>query len=338
MMNAQTYQEATRIFDFIDHPRETVAGLLPHTFNDVTISQRQKDGYINATAACKANGKQFNDYSRLNSTQEFLEELSRSIGIPIDLKVRSTGNPVDPKTGHTEITDTPLVLSITTGRNEFRGTWVHPQVAINLAQWISPKFAVAVSKWVYDWMMTGQTPAQGGEGQMERVFAAAFAQMEDRVARLERGLFAQSVAQATLAQPPIRVIQIADGLTLRAFYIDGQVMLMAKGLFPFSLGWVGVPAQLRRLSLSSDRGDFITYTLTDLVGIFRVPLLRLRELANLKPAGNSITILTATGIHRSLKTMEGTVARYLQTNLTQIIDEMSAQAKSYHQQRGNAST
>ena len=33
-----------------------------------------------------------------------------------------------------------------------QGTWVHPQVAINLAQWLSPKFAVLVSKWVFEWM------------------------------------------------------------------------------------------------------------------------------------------------------------------------------------------
>ena len=33
-----------------------------------------------------------------------------------------------------------------------QGTWVHPQVAISLAQWLSPKFEVQVTKWVFDWM------------------------------------------------------------------------------------------------------------------------------------------------------------------------------------------
>lgn len=36
-----------------------------------------------------------------------------------------------------------------------QGTWVHPQVAINLGQWASPKFAVLVSKWVFEWMSGG---------------------------------------------------------------------------------------------------------------------------------------------------------------------------------------
>ena len=35
---------------------------------------------------------------------------------------------------------------------ELRGAWVHPRVAINLAQWLSPVFAVRVSKWVFEWM------------------------------------------------------------------------------------------------------------------------------------------------------------------------------------------
>jgi predicted GIY-YIG superfamily endonuclease len=35
-------------------------------------------------------------------------------------------------------------------------TWVHPQVAINIAQWISPAFDLKVSGWVYEIMMTGK--------------------------------------------------------------------------------------------------------------------------------------------------------------------------------------
>jgi hypothetical protein len=45
-----------------------------------------------------------------------------------------------------------LVRTIVTGPNECRGTWVHPQVAINLAQWVSARFAVLVSEWVFEWL------------------------------------------------------------------------------------------------------------------------------------------------------------------------------------------
>jgi hypothetical protein len=40
--------------------------------------------------------------------------------------------------------------------DNIRATWVHPQVAINIAQWLSPMFDVKVSAWVYEVMMTGK--------------------------------------------------------------------------------------------------------------------------------------------------------------------------------------
>ena len=45
-----------------------------------------------------------------------------------------------------------LIQSFKGGRAENQGTWVHPDIAINLAQWLSPKFAVQVSRWVREWM------------------------------------------------------------------------------------------------------------------------------------------------------------------------------------------
>jgi len=103
--------------------------LITHNVEDNIIHQRSSDGYVNATALCRAVGKQFNDYSRTKTTQAFLQALSRSTGIPVDL----------------------LVITIIEGENYRRGTWVHPQVAINLGQWCSPEFAVAVAQFVNAW-------------------------------------------------------------------------------------------------------------------------------------------------------------------------------------------
>lgn len=99
------------------------------------IHQRVKDGYVNATAMCKAAGKPWADYNRLSTTSLYLEALSADMGIPI----------------------TELVQSIRGGVPTMQGTWVHPQVAIHLAQWLSPEFAVKVTKWVFDWM-SGKVP------------------------------------------------------------------------------------------------------------------------------------------------------------------------------------
>ena len=57
--------------------------LIPHEVEGNVINQRASDGYINATAMCKSVSKQFNDYSRLKSTKEFLIELSADTGIPV---------------------------------------------------------------------------------------------------------------------------------------------------------------------------------------------------------------------------------------------------------------
>lgn len=103
---------------------------LAREVNQIEIDQRISDGYINATALCKASNKEMKHYLENATTKDFLKELSRSVGIPTDL----------------------LVSKIMTGSNELRGTWVHPYVAINLGQWLSPKFAVQVSKWVFEWM------------------------------------------------------------------------------------------------------------------------------------------------------------------------------------------
>lgn len=118
--------------------------LVPHTYQGALIQQRINDGYINATAMCKAGKKLLADYLRQKSTQEFLSELSRSMGIPIH----------------------QLVRKIVLGANEKRGTWVHPQVAINLAQWVSPAFAVLVSEWVFEWL-SGRDPAENTWKQFE---------------------------------------------------------------------------------------------------------------------------------------------------------------------------
>lgn len=116
--------------------------LIPHTYQGQIVRLRSRDGYVNATAMCKAAEKNWADYSRLISTKEFFDELSSEVGIPI----------------------TELVQSVSGGNPALQGTWVHPQVALHLAQWLSPKFAVRVTQWVYEWM-SGLSP-EGDAWQM----------------------------------------------------------------------------------------------------------------------------------------------------------------------------
>jgi hypothetical protein len=109
--------------------------LVQYELAQEVIHQRVKDGYVNATAMCKAAGKLWGHYRENATTKAFLNALSVDIGIPI----------------------TDLAQSIKGGSPDLQGTWVHPQVAIHLAQWLSPEFAVKVTKWIVDWM-SGKIP------------------------------------------------------------------------------------------------------------------------------------------------------------------------------------
>ena len=121
--------------------------LVPHTYQGSLIQQRAADGYINATAMCKAAGKLWGHYRESTTAKAFLQALSSDIGIPIS----------------------EIAQSIKGGDVALQGTWIHPQVAVHLAQWLSPQFAVKVSQWVIEWM-SGRHPT-------DRIWA----QFEDRV-------------------------------------------------------------------------------------------------------------------------------------------------------------
>jgi KilA-N domain len=103
--------------------------VIVHSVNNVSIGQRADDGYINSTPMCQAAGKEWSGYRRLQSSEEFLEALSRSLQIHRDL----------------------LIQTITTGPNEQRGTWVHPQVAIHCAMWCSEEFASGAARGRSGW-------------------------------------------------------------------------------------------------------------------------------------------------------------------------------------------
>jgi hypothetical protein len=107
--------------------------LIDHAYQGQAVRLRSKDGFVNATAMCRAAGKEFKHYNENGTTKAFVAELSAEVGIPTS----------------------ELIQSLSGGHPALQGTCVHPQVAIHLAQWCSPKFAVQVSRWVYEWMIAG---------------------------------------------------------------------------------------------------------------------------------------------------------------------------------------
>jgi len=119
-------------------------------FKSVEIKQRKSDSYLDATAMCKATGKKWSHYHVTQPTQEFLKALSLKTGIPIYSDAVTTAS--EQNQG--------LIQSIKGGIANNQGTWVHPKIAIHLAQWCSPEFAVMVSDWVFELLTTGSVELQ----------------------------------------------------------------------------------------------------------------------------------------------------------------------------------
>ncbi len=79
-------------------------------------------------------GKRWNNYSKTQPAKDFVQALATDT-----LKGVST------------------LISVTKEGKGKQGTWIHPQVAIHLAQWCSPEFAVVVSGWIFKLMTEGPT-------------------------------------------------------------------------------------------------------------------------------------------------------------------------------------
>lgn len=109
-----------------------MSDLITRAWNGTPISRRTTDGYVNATAMAKANGKQWSHYRETDRANTYLEALSRNTGIRVaDLYIAKQGE----------------------------GTWIHPRLAVDFARWISPEFAV----WMDGWFLESLAAQQGGD-------------------------------------------------------------------------------------------------------------------------------------------------------------------------------
>lgn len=123
--------------------------IVVRTWNNTPIGRRPEDGYVNATAMCKANGKDWYGYIRSARTKEYIDALGDALN-----PETHCGAAVPQNCG------TDLVISIQGGEPELQGTWIHPRLAIDLARWISPEFAVWMDGWFLEEVQQGRRPEQ----------------------------------------------------------------------------------------------------------------------------------------------------------------------------------
>lgn len=110
--------------------------LIPHEVDGFVIHQRAKDGYVNAIAMCKAAGRLIGNWRENIATKKVLTALESRIGIPIR----------------------ELVIVNMGGTADVKGTWVHPTVALHLANWCSEHFYAEVLTWTINERASGNTP------------------------------------------------------------------------------------------------------------------------------------------------------------------------------------
>jgi len=115
--------------------------IISHNLSNVTVEQRSKDGYINATSLAVAykesSGirREVAEWLSNKRTKESLEHLSTKTGIPvIQLYQSFRGSPINGG-----------------------GFWLHPKISVRFAIWLSDEFGYEVENWVQSWA-TGSQP------------------------------------------------------------------------------------------------------------------------------------------------------------------------------------
>lgn len=126
--------------------------------NGIEVEQRVADGFINATAMCAAHGKEMKFWLQNRETLELFIALSDDLGIKTYVgKVPDSYISSLTATRYVEIFP-QLIVSKRGSPKNGGGTWLHPHLALQLAQWCNPRFALQVSKWITEWLIAGQNP------------------------------------------------------------------------------------------------------------------------------------------------------------------------------------
>ncbi len=124
---------------------------IKHELNNIVVEQRVTDGFINGTAMCVAHGKDVSDWLKNDGTWDLVTALANDLGVDFN----SDKNPNSAKT-RVSATYPSLVISKRGSPENGGGAWLHPDLAVQLAQWCNPFFAIQVSRWVREWIIASE--------------------------------------------------------------------------------------------------------------------------------------------------------------------------------------
>ena len=151
-------------------------------WNGYAIEQRAS-GFINGTAMCVANDREIREWFSNQSTVELLEVLSEYL----NLEVKGGISPNSTISRVSEIYP-DLVVSRRGSPINGGGTWIHPDLAIPLAQWCNPRFALQVSRWIQELLTTGRVEISHQPQQAPR-FYQRMVLFNQRTGKIPTGYF-----------------------------------------------------------------------------------------------------------------------------------------------------
>lgn len=89
-------------------------------FGGFRVIISKEDGYINATRIVSEEDKKLDEWLAEDQTKEYLLVVARETGVSVRNLTRKVGREVSP---------------------DLRGTYIHPDLIIQLAMWCSPRYA-----------------------------------------------------------------------------------------------------------------------------------------------------------------------------------------------------
>lgn len=126
---------------------------IPRQVNGVIVDQRVADGFINATAMCKAHGKDISNWLKTDDTWDLVVALAEDLSVSPNPSKKTNSD----KTRVAAIYPSLVLVKRGSPANG-GGVWIHPDLATDLGAWCNKRFAIQVARWIREWFVTGKNP------------------------------------------------------------------------------------------------------------------------------------------------------------------------------------
>lgn len=138
--------------------------------NTEFIIPMREDGYIYATELCKAAGKEIKQWIRLKETKKLIDTLKS-------------------KGADSHLTFVEVYIGSTKYKHKYKkGTWIHPELGIHLAQWCSPEFTIQVSKWIRELIITKKVEVGKEKENLEEEYKKIVEDLKQKVVEKDKEL------------------------------------------------------------------------------------------------------------------------------------------------------